>query len=57
MGAVVNALLILEAANQTSALALRAIEAANNGDEAAADAYLKQARERYAAARAAWDSA
>lgn len=57
MGAVVNALLILEAANQTSALALRAIEAAHNGDEEAARAYIAAARDRYAQARAAWDAA
>lgn len=52
-----EALLILKAATEMAQLATRAIEASNNGDDEAARDYLRQARERYASARAAWDEA
>lgn len=47
----------LRAATETADLFARAMEAANNGDEAAADNYLLAARARYDASRDAWDAA
>lgn len=49
--------LLLRAATEAANLAARALEASNNGDEAAAREYLTQARAHYDASRAAWDAA
>jgi hypothetical protein len=47
----------LDAATAAANLYARAAEAANNGDQQVAEEYLRQARERYDASRAAWDAA
>ncbi len=52
-----KAIALIEAGQSAAALAARAMEAANNGDQAASDAYLEQAREKYAEARKEWDNA
>ena len=57
MGTITAALKFMTAAQEAAALATRAIEAANNGDEEGAKEYLEQARSRYAESRAAWDNA
>lgn len=55
--AIITALKILAAANEAAALATKAIEAANNGDDEAAQDYLAQSQARYDAARDGWDAA
>jgi cellobiose-specific phosphotransferase system component IIA len=52
-----KAMLLIEAGQSAASLATRAMEAANNGDQAAADKYLEEARQRYADAREKWDTA
>lgn len=52
-----KAMALIEAGQSAANLATRAIDAANNGDQAAADKYLEEAREKYASAREAWDKA
>lgn len=51
------ALNLLNSGIEVAALATKALTAANNGDEAAAEAYLKQARQRFDNARDRWDAA
>lgn len=47
----------LKAAVDLSSLFQKAVEAANNGDLPAAEAYLAQSRTHFDTARAAWDAA
>ena len=48
---------IANVSSKAIALSLEAINAAMNDDEAAAEAFLAQARDRYQAASDAWDAA
>jgi hypothetical protein len=47
----------LRVATEAADLYGRALEAANNGDEQAAEEYLSRVRARYADTRDAWDAA
>lgn len=47
----------LSAATEIADLYTRAAAAANQGDRSGAEAYLDQARTRFAAARGDWDAA
>lgn len=51
------ALKLLSAANETTALVAKAVEAANNDDDAAADDFLEQARSHFDDSRTRWDDA
>jgi hypothetical protein len=48
---------IVSAATALINLANKAVEAANNGDEAAALKYLEDARDHFSISLAAWDAA
>ena len=51
------AMSLINAALQAATLASKAITASRNGDEAAATAYLADARRHFDSARADWDAA
>ena len=52
-----DAIALIDAGVRLTALATRALEAANNGDQGLADVNLAKARQHYETARAGWDSA
>lgn len=57
LAAITSAVQIIKTAQELTALASQAIEAANNESPQEAESYLAQAREQYAAAREKWDNA
>lgn len=52
-----QAMSMIKTATEVADLATHAIDAANNGDQDAADKYLLDARNLYANAREKWDNA
>lgn len=52
-----QAVSLMRTATEVADLASHAIDAANNGDQEAADKYLDSARQMYAEARRKWDAA
>lgn len=57
LAAISSAIKMIQTAQELTDLASRAIEAANNGDDSVAEAYLANARQQYAKARKEWDNA